>query len=61
LNIKRRVYDALNVLIALGVLRKEGRRIVGDRERALFFYQREAKMLSKQLAEKQSSLLAKLR
>jgi len=30
-NIKRRVYDALNVLIALGVLRKEGRKIVGDR------------------------------
>lgn len=30
-NIKRRVYDALNVLISLGLLRKEGRLIVGDR------------------------------
>lgn len=30
-NIKRRVYDALNVLIALGVLKKDGRRIVSDR------------------------------
>jgi len=30
-NIKRRVYDALNVLIALGVLKKEGRKIVGNR------------------------------
>jgi hypothetical protein len=30
-NIKRRVYDALNVLIALGVLRKDGRKIVSNR------------------------------
>lgn len=30
-NIKRRVYDALNVLIALGVLRKDGRKIVSDK------------------------------
>lgn len=29
-NIKRRVYDALNVLIALGVLRKDGRKIVSQ-------------------------------
>lgn len=36
-NIKRRVYDALNVLIALGVLRKDGRRIVGDRDNQLNF------------------------
>lgn len=36
-NIKRRVYDALNVLIALGVLRKEGRKIVGDRSIKLRF------------------------
>ena len=27
-NVKRRVYDALNVLIAVGILEKEGRRIV---------------------------------
>ena len=31
-NIKRRVYDALNVLIALGVLRKDGRRIVSEKD-----------------------------
>jgi hypothetical protein len=33
-NIKRRVYDALNVLIALGVLRKDGRKIVSNRRDA---------------------------
>ena len=32
-NIKRRVYDALNVLIALGILRKEGRKIVGEKKK----------------------------
>jgi hypothetical protein len=31
-NIKRRVYDALNVLIALGVLRKDGRRIISEKD-----------------------------
>ena len=32
-NIKRRVYDALNVLIALGILKKEGRKIHGLRNK----------------------------
>jgi len=31
MNIKRRVYDALNVLIALGLLRRNGNRIVGTK------------------------------
>lgn len=30
-NIKRRVYDALNVLIALGVLKKDGRKIISEK------------------------------
>lgn len=29
-NIKRRVYDALNVMIASGILRKEGKRVSAD-------------------------------
>lgn len=32
-NIKRRVYDALNVLIALGELEKKGRKIVKSKKR----------------------------
>lgn len=32
-NIKRRVYDALNVLISLGVFKKEGRRVVNKKIR----------------------------
>ena len=31
MNIKRRVYDALNVLIALGVLKRFGNRITGKK------------------------------
>lgn len=31
-NIKRRVYDALNVLIALGVLRKDGRNVISEKD-----------------------------
>jgi hypothetical protein len=31
MNIKRRVYDALNVLIALGLLKRNGNRIVGTK------------------------------
>lgn len=31
MNIKRRVYDALNVLIALGILKRNGNRITGKR------------------------------
>lgn len=34
-NIKRRVYDALNVLISLGVLVKEGRKITCSKQKAL--------------------------
>lgn len=34
-NIKRRVYDALNVLISLGVLIKEGRKITCSKRKAL--------------------------
>lgn len=34
-NIKRRVYDALNVLIALGVLLKDGRKITCSRNQLL--------------------------
>lgn len=30
INIRRRVYDALNVFLALGILRKDGRRLVND-------------------------------
>jgi transcription factor Dp-1/transcription factor Dp-2 len=30
-NVKRRVYDALNVLIAVGVIRKDGRAIVSEK------------------------------
>jgi hypothetical protein len=33
-NIKRRVYDALNVLISLGVLLKEGRKITCSKRKA---------------------------
>jgi transcription factor Dp-1 len=29
-NIKRRVYDALNVMIASGVLRKENKKVLSD-------------------------------
>ena len=32
LNIKRRVYDALNVLIAVGILRRNGNRILVKKE-----------------------------
>jgi hypothetical protein len=32
MNIKRRVYDALNVLIALGLLRRSGNKILVKRE-----------------------------
>lgn len=31
MNIKRRVYDALNVLIALGLLKRNGNKILGKR------------------------------
>ncbi len=31
MNIKRRVYDSLNVLIALGVLKRNGNRISGKK------------------------------
>lgn len=31
INIRRRVYDALNVFLALGILRKDGRRLVNDK------------------------------
>lgn len=31
MNVKRRVYDALNVLIALGLLRRNGNRIMARR------------------------------
>lgn len=31
MNIKRRVYDALNVLIALGVLKRNGNRILSKK------------------------------
>lgn len=31
MNIKRRVYDALNVLIALGLLRRNGNKIMSKR------------------------------
>lgn len=31
MNIKRRVYDALNVLIALGLLKRNGNKIIGKR------------------------------
>lgn len=31
-NIKRRVYEALNVLIALGVLKKDGRKILSKKD-----------------------------
>lgn len=31
MNIKRRVYDALNVLIALGLLKRNGNKIQGKR------------------------------
>ena len=31
MNIKRRVYDALNVLIALGALKRYGNRITGKK------------------------------
>ena len=31
MNIKRRVYDALNVLIAIGLLKKNGHKIMGKR------------------------------
>jgi hypothetical protein len=34
-NIKRRVYDALNVLISLGVLVKEGRKIACSKGKLL--------------------------
>lgn len=30
MNIKRRVYDALNVLIAVGILKKENRKIMSN-------------------------------
>ncbi|CAK69884.1 unnamed protein product (macronuclear) [Paramecium tetraurelia] len=32
-NIKRRVYDALNVMIASKVLKKEGKKVISDRQR----------------------------
>lgn len=31
MNVKRRVYDALNVLIALGLLKRNGNKILGKR------------------------------
>jgi hypothetical protein len=31
MNIKRRVYDALNVLIALGLLKRNGNKIIGKK------------------------------
>jgi hypothetical protein len=31
MNIKRRVYDALNVLIALGLLKRSGNKIMGKK------------------------------
>ncbi len=36
MNIKRRVYDALNVLIALGLLKRNGNRLMIKREEAEF-------------------------
>lgn len=34
-NIKRRVYDALNVMIASGVLKKEGKKVMSDEQALL--------------------------
>ena len=31
-NIKRRVYDALNVLISSGILKKEGKKVYCDKD-----------------------------
>lgn len=31
MNVKRRVYDALNVLIALGLLRRSGNKLIGKK------------------------------
>jgi hypothetical protein len=31
LNVKRRVYDALNVLIALGLLKRSGNKLIGKK------------------------------
>lgn len=31
MNIKRRVYDALNVLIAVGLLKRSGNKIIGKK------------------------------
>lgn len=35
-NIKRRVYDSLNVLIALGVLKRNGNKIMKNRTKKQF-------------------------
>lgn len=43
MNIKRRVYDALNVLIALGLLKRNGNKILGKKHDAeAIFLEREA-------------------
>ena len=58
-NIKRRVYDALNVLIALGVLRKEGRKIVGDRDHLLDIAETITRELRRGLAAREAVLWSK--
>lgn len=58
-NIKRRVYDALNVLIALGVLRKEGRKIVGDRSIQLRFEESDKRLLQMEIESKQEQIRQK--
>ena len=35
-NVKRRVYDALNVLIAADVLKKEGKKVFSNEKKKIF-------------------------
>ena len=43
MNIKRRVYDALNVLIALGLLKRNGNKILGKKyESETIFFEQDA-------------------
>ena len=54
-NIKRRVYDALNVLIALGELDKKGRKIIKSKRR------QKMEEEENKLIQNKSKLLAKLK
>jgi hypothetical protein len=61
-NIKRRVYDALNVLISLGVLIKEGRKITCSRRKPapiLALRDGEVDSLAKQVTNSEGVILQK--